>query len=227
MSNDTSQRYRGDQGKSYHQTKRSIPPQAYDWIARVRSEKIQPHVRPTDRVLEYGVGLGWNLAALDCAYRAGYDIGEFLEEPVGKHGIEFVHRTDALTKESFDVVLCHHVLEHTLSPAAVLSEVRQLLRPQGKLLLYVPYEKERRYRTFNASEPNHHLYSWNVQTLGNLVQECGMSVQQGSIEMFSYDRFSSVWAVRLGVGERGYRLIRRLVHAAYPCLEVRVVAVRE
>jgi len=48
--------------------------------------------------------------------------------------------------------------------------------------LFVPYEKERKYRHYDSKEPNHHLYSWNVQTLGNLVEEIGFKVMEGKIK---------------------------------------------
>ena len=74
-----------------------------------------------------------------------------------------------------------------------------MLRDNGKLLLFVPFEKERKYRRYDPVEPNNHLYSWNVQTLGNLVESSGFKVAKGIIGRFGYDRFAAVWAARLGL----------------------------
>jgi SAM-dependent methyltransferase len=195
-------------------------------VARVRAEKLRPFIGPQAAVFEYGVGYGWNLAELRCRRRIGYDVGEFLEPAARAHGIEFVHDSGVAPDQSCDVVICHHVLEHVLNPADSLAECHRILRPDGVLLLFVPYEKERRFRRFNRQERNGHLYSWNVQTLSALTEQSGFFVVDGRVAMFSYDRFSSVWAVRLGLGERGYRFIRRAAHCLYPCLETRVVARR-
>ena len=101
-----------------------------------------------------------------------------------------------------------------------------MLCVNGKLLLYVPLEKEAKYHRFDANEPNHHLYSWNVQTLGNLVTEAGFKVIEAGVGEFGYDRFASVWAQRLRIGESGFRLLRRLIQIVKPMREVRIVAVK-
>ena len=82
-------------------------------------------------------------------------------------------------------------------PAAgveLATPARRLLRPGGKLLLFVPFERERRYRIYRPDEPNHHLYSWNVQTLGNLMTELGFELLDGKVACFGYDRIAAVIA---------------------------------
>lgn len=206
--------------------KRGVPVIAYDWIARSRAEKFLSHVLPDDDVLEYGVGSGWNLAALKCKRRVGYDVSEFLETIVRDRNIEFVSTTTGLAESSFDVVICHHTLEHVSNPIEILLEMKRLLKVGGRLLLFVPYERESRYRRFDPTEPNHHLFSWNVQTLGNLVAEAGFEVRSGAIGEFGYDRFAAAWAVKLKLCETGFRAIRKLGHVVRPGKEVRVVAVK-
>ena len=73
ISSDARRHYEGDAGKRYHETKRAIPPAAYPWVARLRAEKLTPFVRETDTVFEFGVGFGWNLAALRCQRKIGFD----------------------------------------------------------------------------------------------------------------------------------------------------------
>ena len=221
-----SRHYEGEAGRRYHEEKRAIPEAAYPWVARLRAAKLVPQIQPSDTVLEFGVGFGWNLAQLDCRRKLGHDITDFLEASLRDHGIEFARETSTLADASIDVVVCHHMLEHTLNPAAVLNEIRRLLRPEGKLLLFVPFEKERRYHRFDPTEPNHHLYSWNVQTLGNLVEESGFKLLEGKVERFGYDRFAATWAHRLHVGEAGFRLLRSSLHLIRPGWEVRIVAIR-
>jgi SAM-dependent methyltransferase len=218
--------YEGETGRRYHHEKRAIPASAFAWLSRLRAEKIRPYIRETDTVLEYGVGFGWNLAQLKCQRKLGFDIADFLEAGLTERSIEFVRDTRVLAEASIDTVICHHTLEHTLRPGDALMEMRRLLRPDGRLLLFVPFEKERRYRRFDPVEPNHHLYSWNVQTLGNLVAEMGFKLIEGNVEQFGYDRFAAVWADRLRLGETGFRFLRNGIHLIKPGLEVRVVATR-
>ena len=219
-------RYQGQLGKAYHEQERSIPELAYPWVARVRAAKLAPYVRRQDTVLEYGVGTGWNLAELTCRRRLGYDIAEHLQSAAQAHGIEFITDLDGLGDASVDITICHHVLEHTPQPLTVLAEVMTLLRPGGTLLLAVPYEKERRYRCFDRGEPNHHLYSWNVQTLGNLVEDAGFAITEARLAQYGYDRFAAVWATRFKLGERGFQLLRSMGQLFFPLLEIRIVAER-
>ncbi len=216
--------YLGAAGRRYHEEKRGVPEAAWPWVVRLRAARFQPYVAPGDVVFEYGCGAGWNLAALPVARRLGHDVAEFLREGVERQGIEFVPDPAALPDGVADVVLCHHVLEHLWAPAAVLVELRRLLRPGGRLLVGVPCETGRRYRRFDPQEPNHHLYSWNAQTLGRLVTDCGYRVRRVNRGRYGYDRFAAVWAVRLRLGEAGFRWLRRLLITLRPCWEWRLEA---
>jgi len=216
-------RYEGDPGRHYHESKRAVPDAAYPWVARLRAGKLARHIQAGDTVLEFGVGYGWNLAALHCRRRIGFDVAAFLAPDVQARGLEFVAETASLADGLADVVICHHTLEHVAAPLAVLEEIRRLLRPAGRLLLFVPFEKERRYRRFDPREPNHHLYSWNVQTLGNLVADAGFRVVEAGTGRFGYDRFAANWACRLHAGEAGFRLLRAILHTLRPAREVRLV----
>ena len=218
--------YRGDAGRRYQESKRGLPEQAIPWVAALRARKFAPLIGAEDVALEYGVGAGWNLAAVRCRRKIGFDIADFLEPALRALGIEFVADTQVLPDAVADVVICHHTLEHVLHPPEVLEEIRRLLKPAGRLLLYVPLEREGKHEHFRPDEPNHHLYSRNVQTLGNLVQEAGFEVAQAGIGEFGYSRFSAVWAAKLRLGETGFRCLRRLLHVIRPAFEVRVVAVK-
>ena len=44
-----------------------------------------------------------------------------------------------LKKESFDIVVCTEVIEHTLNPFSTAKEIFRLLKPSGLLLLSSPF----------------------------------------------------------------------------------------
>jgi len=219
--------YRGEAGQRYQLEKRAIPEAAIPWVARLRAEKISAHVRPSDVVLEYGAGFGWNLARLECARKLAFDLADYISPSIRALGVEFVADTKAISNGSVDVVLCHHVLEHLTHPAAALEEMGRMLRAEGKLLLFAPYERERKYRAFDPAEPKHHLYSWNAQTLGNLVVETGFRVVEAGTGQFGYDRFAAVRAAKMRLGEGGFRGLRGLLHVLKPGREVRIVAANQ
>ncbi len=221
---DVKQQYRGEEGKKYHDAVNYVPEKAYPWVARLRRDKIIPFINEQDVLLEYGVGTGWNIAQIKCKKRMGYDLAEHLESELERQGIEFIKDITSIPDESINVVICHHVLEHISNPPDTLKEINRILCKGGKLLLFVPYETDRKYHHYDPQEPNHHLYSWNVQTIGTLVEKMGFQVTNGSIKRFGYDRFSSVWAEKLHMGEFGFRLIRRMIHFIKPVSEVCIVA---
>ena len=216
--------YTGAAGHQYHIGKRFLPAAAVPWVANLRAEKLQPHVHPTDPVFEYGAGYAWNLLSLRCARRIGYDISE--HSGSDDKTIEWTRELASIPTESVDVIICHHALEHLVNPAEALGTMRNLLRSGGRLLLFVPFEKERRYRHFDPGEPNHHLYSWNAQTLGNLITESAFKLESIGIGEFGYDRFAANLAIKLKMREGTFRLIRRMTHLLKRASEVRCVAVR-
>lgn len=216
--------YRGEQGKAYHDGKRALRPEALPWVMALRAGKFQKHVSRTDTVFEYGVGSGWNLGKLECSRKIGYDTATFLRERVQAVGVEFVEDTAKVPSEDIDVAICHQTLEHVLEPAACLAEFARILKPNGKLIVHVPWERERRYVRYDPAEPNHHLYTWNAQTLGNLLTVTGFMVDSIAVRRYGWDRFAANTASRLRLGEHGFRLLRRLMVSLRPLLEVEAAA---
>jgi len=218
--------YQGTSGAAYHDGKRALDPSALEWVYRLRAEKFQPWITPTDTVLEYGVGSGWNLARLRCQRKLGCDAADFLAPRVSALGIEFSANTTSVPAASVDVVICHQTLEHVLEPVPALREMARILKPNGRLVLHVPWEVERRYARFDPTEPNHHLYHWNVQNLGNLVSVLRWRIEQLRVRTYGYDRFAANFAARFRLGESGFRLLRRLLVSLRPLREVELIARR-
>jgi len=227
FNNDIRQQYTGEKGEKYHAKVNHVSERAYPWVARLRHEKIFSFINEQDVVLEYGVGTGWNISQITCKRRIGYDLSEHLEKLLIKQGIEFLNRIDAVQDESIDVVLCHHVLEHTSNPIDILTEINRILCKGGKLLLFVPNETGKKFNYYDAQNQDHHLFSWNVQTLATLVEKAGFKVIEGSTERFGYDRFSGVWADKLHLGEFGFRIFRKLIHLIKPNYEIRIISIKK
>ncbi len=224
MASASEEHYRGEAGQRYQQEKRGVPERAIPWVAKLRAEKFQPFIKPTDVVVELGVGQGWNLGHLQCAKRIGTDLEDFLPADLKANGVEFVRESASIPDETANVLICHHVLEHVENPPKMLDDAKRILKGSGYLLLYVPFEKERRYRRYDPNEPNHHLYSWNVQTLSNLVSSQGFLIDSALLGEFGFDRFASKLALQFGLGENGFRFIRKLIHILRSGREVRLIA---
>ena len=156
--------------------------------------------------------------------KIGYDLSTNLRHQLEQKGIEFTTNLQMVPDGSIDVVICRHVLEHTIDPAQVLTNIHSLLRHNGTLFLIVPYEKEKKYRQYRPDEKNHHLFSWNVQTLGNLVSDLGFTIHLSELGIYGYDRFLAVFATRAKIGERGFSILKKVANAIAPLKEVRIIA---
>jgi SAM-dependent methyltransferase len=218
--------YRGEVGRRYHDLKRGLRPEALPWVMALRAQKFQPHIRPSNSVFEYGCGAAWNLANLQCARKLGYDASDFLGESVTKAGAEFVADPASIPPASIDVVIVHHALEHLLNPAKCLAVCHGLLKEDGRLILHVPWERERRYAVYYPDEPNHHLHGWNAQTLANLTRVCGFEPALVRTRRYGYDRFAANWAARTRTGQTGFKLLRFMLLAVKPLLEIELIATR-
>ena len=216
--------YQGLEGLAYQEGKRSVPSATYPWVARLRAEKFARLIRKEDVVLEYGVGLGWNLAFLNCRRKLGYDVGTFLGEGLAERNIEFIKDTRTLAAGSINVVICHHTLEHCLAPGEELEEMFRLLPSQGRLVLVVPYERERSLRHYRPGDARRHLYAWTVQSLGNLVSATGFEVVETAIRLYGYERIAAIWATRLRWSERGFRFMNKIGRLLFPIWEIQLLA---
>jgi SAM-dependent methyltransferase len=115
---------------------------------------ILSHFRPylRGRVLEIGAGVG----TLSAMYRDAVDSAVLLEPAPnlrerlrakfeGDTGVTTIHdrledarASGKLADASFDAVVLINVLEHIDDDARMLDDIHQLLKPNGRLLLFVP-----------------------------------------------------------------------------------------
>jgi len=148
---------------------------------RVRSQlafrKYFKDLDPESKVLEFGCGMGQNIALLKHA--VGYDISQFSLDFCRKKGISVVGSLGELEDHSFDVVFSSHVIEHLERPLDLLRSMHSKLKPGGKLIILVPVEWHRRAKSF-ALNDNEHIYSWNFSTLNNLLIRAGFRISDNS-----------------------------------------------
>lgn len=210
------ERYQGEHGHAYHSRVHREDGFTQEIVSQQRARKLQPFIKPDDRVLEYGVGTGLNLRHVRCRQRVGFDLSDYGREICEQNGIEFVTSLED-AGGGFDVVVCHHTLEHVPDPLNCLQEMFEQLAEGGTLLLFVPFETMRMYRNYFPHEPNQHLFSWNALTLGNLVSSSGLQVHEARVIPFGYEQRLAPLA---RAGKLAYHLALQAVRMVRPADEV-------
>ena len=123
------------------------------------------------RFLDYG-GSGYLAAA---ARRFGFLADTY--NPLAKSSAAV-----ALPAGDYDVVACHHVLEHVPDPGGVLDDLRGRLAPRGTLILAVPnrssigYERRGFGWVWSGPAPTIHLHHFTAIGLGALALRRGFRV---------------------------------------------------
>ncbi len=208
---------------NYHAQKHGVTSRVSEIITRYRTSKFSAFLKNADsEVLEVGVGPGWNLVHLPARRRVGMDVTTAYAEQLRRGGGEFVSDLEQLSGQQFDLVILSHVMEHLLEPAKMLEQIGRLLKPEGEFLVIVPLEAPA--RKVSPKDDNHHLYSWNAQTLNEFLLACGFSARSLSVKQYGFDRFAANLAVRLMGGYSLYRLLLFLLRAIRPGYEIQALA---
>jgi SAM-dependent methyltransferase len=124
-------------------------------------------------VLEFGCGGGFWLARIECSRKLGVEINPVARENCERLGVPVVRELAEVEDGAFDVCFSHHAMEHVRNPFETLQVIRSKLKPRGLLRLITPYDN---HDQFVESDQNHHLYTWSVQNLGNILMEAGFKV---------------------------------------------------
>ncbi|NOX63086.1 MAG: class I SAM-dependent methyltransferase [Chloroflexi bacterium] len=164
-------------------------------------------------VLDLGCGVG-NFAALVADLGAKPIACDFAEAMITRTAQRYAHRFPVVRGSAeappfpagrFDLVLAFDVIEHLYHPQAMLTRVRALLKPGGRLLLttdnvqpfyvgFLPkYARDWRQRWFGGSKDNvfakydtplcTHVREYRFQELVNMAEAAGFALA-------SYDTYS-------------------------------------
>lgn len=123
------------------------------------------------RILDYGCGFGQRIVGLPNAI--GYDKSKYAVEQARKYGI---NATTTLPEGKFDLCILAHVLEHVPSPMYTLRIIHSKLKENGKLIILLPLEPFE--GGYSSTEKDQHLFTWNKQTITNLLHEVGYTLVQ-------------------------------------------------
>jgi SAM-dependent methyltransferase len=93
-----------------------------------------------------------------------------------RKGINATNDLAAVPNEAFDIVVSTHVLEHHPNPKEMLQDIYSKMKKGGSLILVIPHE--RHGRAEYKLDLNQHLFSWNFQSINNLLLTTGFVVKK-------------------------------------------------
>jgi len=117
---------------------------------------------------------------------------------------------------SFDCVLCSQVLEHVSEPGAFLEEIARVLKPDGELLLTVPFLWPEHEQPWDAYRYTSYglIGSFERAGLEVLVAEKSLTGLAALVQLFQGRIDQMIWS---RAGTRRAKLLVRALLAAFHC----------
>lgn len=142
------------------------------------------------RAVDLGCGdgehLGWLSAHTDVIYATDYNLLR-LERAAAKGLAPVVAMADLTAypaaDDSFDLVFCHHVIEHIPDVDAALREMRRILAPGGTALIGTPNEGAGFWRLAYRLSPGSrrstdHVQFFTAASLGDRLRAAGFELRE-------------------------------------------------
>jgi SAM-dependent methyltransferase len=135
-------------------------------------------------VLDVGCSTGMflrTLADLGLSHLHGIDLSELHCAYVrDTHGIRCDNSLDCVPDDTFDLVTCYAVIEHTRDPLELVNAMKRKLRAGGKLMILTPNYRSF-YRKLAGSSwvwliPPVHLQYFGSLSLAKLLERSGMEL---------------------------------------------------
>jgi SAM-dependent methyltransferase len=176
--------YRGQLGARYF----AWQGKGGELTAQIDRTKFEEWTNPDTVVVDFGCGAGHLLELLPARRRLGVEPNEAARRAAHERGLDVVSSTSEVPDGLADVVISNHALEHTLAPWEELCELRRVLKPRGRLILWLPLDDWRTQRRL-APDDNHHVYAWTPLLLRNLLDEAGFDVERIRVVTHAWPQF--------------------------------------
>ncbi|WP_303316205.1 class I SAM-dependent methyltransferase [Flavivirga abyssicola] len=88
--------------------------------------------------------------------------------------------------ETFDVIICYHILEHIMEDQKAMSELYRVLKPDGKIYVQTPFKNGDIYENFTIDSPEgrlkhfgqeDHVRIYSIEGLKDRLKNKGFNVQ--------------------------------------------------
>lgn len=178
-------------------------------LARMGAElnlfMFAPYIKSDDFLVDFGCGGGHLLSLIDTKKKLGIEINPAAREVAKAQGIETVADMEELADNSVDTIISSHALEHCPHPMQIIEGLFRKLKPGGRIVLLVPYERKVAYK---PKDVNQHLYTWSEMNLGNLFTHCGFRVEE--VAEIKHKYLPYMRRIRPLVGKKIFHILCRI-----------------
>ena len=175
------------------------------------------------RLLDVGCGVGsnlrtfkeqgWDVWGIDMGENAVAQAREIVGDRVHLATLE----TSSFPRQSFDVIVFNHSLEHMFSPSLALEKAREILTERGLIVITVPNAASLEARVFGEHwrqwDVPRHLFHFEPATLTRLLEKVGFRVRRlntGVGSVFFMGSLKSSWEARAGYPVPCSKILERL-----------------
>ena len=142
------------------------------------------HVRPTDTVADIACGSGFAFGILrgHCAQYIGVDLpdnitqiysqGRYVGPEARYYGVD-LNRDTLQLNQPVDVVISFETIEHLNDPVVFLSQLYNVLREDGLLLLSTPINPDERAVVFKSD----HVQEFSRRQIMSMLKQAGFKTQ--------------------------------------------------
>ena len=151
------------------------PPVVPTWVRGLNLNANTP-------ILEVGCGSGFLLHTLNFAgFRSVTGVDPYIQcDRHYPNGVIVLRKTIDEVIGKFGLVIAHHSFEHLPDPVSGLSHMRDLLMPDGKMLITIPLAGTFAWKHYGvnwaALDAPRHLVLQSVKSMGLLAARCGLEV---------------------------------------------------
>lgn len=155
------------------------------------------NIRINDRILDVGCGKGLLICKLfNFGFQHVEGVDKFIPQEIDHgYGVKVKKRElSDLKKNSYDMVMMHHVLEHMDQQQQTLSYSRELLKKDGCLLVRIPLigEAWKRYQdNWVQLDAPRHLFLHTLKSMEILAKDTGFEIRQTVFDSTGFQFWAS------------------------------------
>jgi len=147
------------------------------------------------RILDIGCGDGALLYDLcEIGYKNLLGIDPYIENDIYyQNGLKILKKSIFELDEKFDLIMFHHSFEHIREQFETLNKVRELLNPDGTVLICVPtvssYAWEKYTEHWVQLDAPRHYFLHSINSMSILSENCGFHIKD---KVFISDEFQFI-----------------------------------